>query len=221
MFEQKEIISLDQQSFKALAGTKRIAILKSLNSRNKTQSELSQDLKLSVPTIKEHLNLLANAGLIEEINDGHKWKYFKLTRKGQKLMKPNDEMKIMLVLSTSFIAMLAGIFSIMLNAGNGISQAARDSSSELMKSTIPTAASASTPLQESAGNALIGSAVQKGSEASSNTIQQGTNFASNNLNLINLIQNHFPETVFITIMLVIFVIFLMVSKSDFFSFSSF
>jgi|GEM_PF-855498 len=200
MFEQKEIISLDQKSFKALAGTKRIAILKSLAERNKTQSELSQELKLSVPTIKEHLDLLEQSGLIEEINDGHKWKYFSLTRKGQKIMKPNDEMKIMLVLSTSFIAMLAGIFSIMLNSSNsGMNQAVRDSS--IVK------ASAGLPLQESASDALVSSAMQTNA-VNSEAVQQGTNAVANNLNLISLIQNHLFESVFICAMLVIFAIFL-------------
>lgn len=216
MFEQKEVISLDQQSFKALAGEKRISILKSLNERRKTQTELSNELKISVPTIKEHLELLEKACLVQEINDNHKWKYFELTRKGQKLLKPNEDMKIMLVLSTSFIAMLAGIISIILSlgmAGTGALSAAKETGNELMK------ASAGLPLQGSATDLIAESAVQKGTEVVSNNalqntaldssaMQNGTNAVASNLNLIALIQNHLPEIIFILIMLVIFVIFL-------------
>ena len=53
-------IVLDQDTFKALATGTRVKILKTLDKRRHTQSELSAVLKMSVPTIKEHLSALEN-----------------------------------------------------------------------------------------------------------------------------------------------------------------
>ena len=52
----EEKITLEKDVFKALASDTRIAILKILDKRRHTQSELAVTLKLSVPTVKEHLN---------------------------------------------------------------------------------------------------------------------------------------------------------------------
>lgn len=98
-------IALDQETFKALAGEKRIHILKELGHQRKTQTELAQKLALSAPTIAEHLSLLKNAGLVEVQDDGHKWKYYALTRKGQKLLNP-DETKILVLLATGTLAFI-------------------------------------------------------------------------------------------------------------------
>ncbi|MFH0954619.1 MAG: winged helix-turn-helix domain-containing protein [Candidatus Micrarchaeota archaeon] len=98
-------ITLDQETFKALAGEKRIQILKELGHQRKTQTELAQKLALSAPTIAEHLQLLKNAGLVQIEDDGHKWKYYALTKKGEKLLHP-DETKIMVLLATSALAFL-------------------------------------------------------------------------------------------------------------------
>ncbi len=96
-------ITLDQETFKALAGEKRIQILKELSHQQKTQTELAQKLALSAPTVAEHLQLLKNAGLVEVQDDNHKWKYYALTRKGKKLLNP-DETKIMVLLAVSGLA---------------------------------------------------------------------------------------------------------------------
>gem|GEM_PF-405216 len=105
-------ILLDRETFKALAGETRVQILKELNERRKTQSELATKLHLSAPTVNEHLSLLKKAGLVEEIDDGHKWKYFSLSRKGKNILNPS-EVQIMLVLSilgVAFVAMLLLFF---------------------------------------------------------------------------------------------------------------
>ena len=70
----EENIVLDKKSFEALAGETRIKILKSLNSRQKTSTELAQELNLAVPSIKEHLDTLESSGFVQKMDDGHKWK---------------------------------------------------------------------------------------------------------------------------------------------------
>jgi DNA-binding transcriptional ArsR family regulator len=104
--EEDEKITLDKKTFKTLASDTRIGILKSLGRRRKTLSELSKEHKMSVSTVKEHLDNLVGAELIIQIDDGHKWKYYELTRKGKAVLNP-EEKKIWILLSLSLLAIVA------------------------------------------------------------------------------------------------------------------
>ncbi len=99
-------ITLDKEVFKALAGDTRVSVLKSLLERRKTQSELAKELSLAAPTIKDHLDILLKAGLVREMDDGHKWKYIELTVKGKSLLQPSDK-RIMVLLGTSLFGVAA------------------------------------------------------------------------------------------------------------------
>jgi DNA-binding transcriptional ArsR family regulator len=103
---EEEKITLDRETFKTLASGTRIGILKSLGVRRKTLSELAKEHGMSVSTVKEHLDNLVGAGLIIQKDDGHKWKYYELTKKGRAVLNPEDK-KIWILLSLSAIAMLA------------------------------------------------------------------------------------------------------------------
>jgi DNA-binding transcriptional ArsR family regulator len=97
-------IILDKKSFGALAVDSRVNILKALKERRKTLSELSDELGLSVSSTKEHLGKLVDAELIIKVEDGHKWKYYELTRKGEKLVSPDQTVRVMVLLGISLIA---------------------------------------------------------------------------------------------------------------------
>ncbi|QQR92405.1 MAG: winged helix-turn-helix transcriptional regulator [Candidatus Iainarchaeum archaeon] len=104
-------ITLDKEVFKALAGETRIAVMKSLRERRKTQSELAKGIGIAAPTVKEHIDILARAGLVREIDDGHKWKYIELTVKGKSLLEPQDK-RILVLLGTSLVgAVGAGVLA--------------------------------------------------------------------------------------------------------------
>ena len=115
--EEEEKITLDRESFKVLSSDTRVGILKSLSVRRKTLSELSKEHKMSVSTISEHLDKLVKADLIKQIDDGHKWKYYELTKKGRAVLNP-EEKKVWILLSLSLIGlagagidMMTGAFS--------------------------------------------------------------------------------------------------------------
>ncbi len=99
----EEKITLDREVFKTLASGTRIEILKSLDRRRKTLSELSREFGMSVSTVKEHLDNLVRAGLIEQKDEGYKWKYYELTKKGRSILHPEDK-KIWILLGISGIA---------------------------------------------------------------------------------------------------------------------
>jgi len=105
-------IVLDKKSFEALAADTRVKILKSLKERRKTLSELSKELKMSVSGTKEHLETLEGAELIVKIDDGHKWKYYELTKKGSDIVGPK-ELKVMVLLSLSTLALIVSMFAMM------------------------------------------------------------------------------------------------------------
>ncbi|MBU0527824.1 winged helix-turn-helix domain-containing protein [Candidatus Micrarchaeota archaeon] len=102
-------IVLDRKSFEALAVDTRVKILKSLKERRKTLTEISKEQNMSVSGIKEHLETLEKVGLIEKIDDGHKWKYYELTKKGKEIVSPR-EVKVFIMLSISLIALIASAF---------------------------------------------------------------------------------------------------------------
>jgi len=113
----EEKITLDRDSFKSLASETRISIIKSLDRRRKTLTELSKELKMSPSSVKEHMDNLCAASLSVQVDDGHKWKYYELTRKGKNILHP-DETRIWVLLSVSILAM-SGIFYDLLQRGAG------------------------------------------------------------------------------------------------------
>jgi DNA-binding transcriptional ArsR family regulator len=84
-----ERIALDQPTLKALAGETRVRILKLLDSKPLTQSEIATALKMSLPTVGEHLAALAAADLVAREETSRKWKYYSITQKARMLLHPN------------------------------------------------------------------------------------------------------------------------------------
>ncbi len=104
-------IVLDRKSFEALAVDTRVRILKSLKERRKTLTEIATEQSMSVSGIKEHLATLEKVELIEKIDDGHKWKYYELTKKGRDIIGPR-EVRVWILLSLSTFALITSIFMI-------------------------------------------------------------------------------------------------------------
>jgi DNA-binding transcriptional ArsR family regulator len=111
LMEEDKIV-LDRKSFEALAVDTRIKILKSLKERRKTLSEIAKEQSMSVSGIKEHLETLENVGLIVKKDDGHKWKYYELTKKGSGIVAPR-ELRVWILLSISTIALFASVIALM------------------------------------------------------------------------------------------------------------
>ncbi|MEW6035826.1 MAG: winged helix-turn-helix domain-containing protein [Candidatus Micrarchaeota archaeon] len=108
---EEDKIVLDRRSFEALAVDSRVKILKSLKERRKTLSEIAKEQGMSVSGVKEHLETLEKVGLIEKRDDGHKWKYYELTRKGSDIVAPR-ELRVWILLSISMVALVASMVAI-------------------------------------------------------------------------------------------------------------
>ena len=100
---------MDRDAFKVLAADTRVDMLKYISEHKLTLSDLSKKMGLSPSTVKEHLDKLAEAGLIEQIKSDTKWKYYRLTWKGENIVKPSGA-SIWVVLSTTVFGLIASAY---------------------------------------------------------------------------------------------------------------
>jgi len=105
-------ITLDRETFKALASDTRLDILKTLDGKNMGLNEIAKVTSLNKATLHEHLAKLHEAGLIKRTErDGHKWVYYKLTWKGESLLHPENA-KIVVLFTATFVALWVGIIQL-------------------------------------------------------------------------------------------------------------
>ncbi len=101
-------ITLDLNSFKALASETRLDILRALDGKKMSLNELSETLNLNKATVHEHLMKLYEAGLVKrKEREGHKWVYYKLSWKGTSLLHP-DNTKIVILLTITIVSLIIG-----------------------------------------------------------------------------------------------------------------
>lgn len=104
-------VTLDQESFRALASEVRVEILKRLDKHRMTVTDLSNALTLSKPTLLEHLERLQTAALVKRVDEGRKWIYYELTGKAKKILHP-ERVQIIVALATSAILLSVGAFAL-------------------------------------------------------------------------------------------------------------
>ena len=72
-------LTLDMNTFKALASDTRLDILKALDGKKLSLKDISRITNLNKATLHEHLTKLNEAGLVKKKErEGHKWVYYKL-----------------------------------------------------------------------------------------------------------------------------------------------
>ncbi|MCS7106030.1 MAG: DUF5667 domain-containing protein, partial [Candidatus Aenigmarchaeota archaeon] len=106
----EEEVKISRELLKTITVDTRVDILKALEERPMTASELSRFLNKHVTTISEHLEILRSSNLVERIErPGRKWVYYKLTKEGKKILHPTSYRWVM-VLTISFLAIILGFF---------------------------------------------------------------------------------------------------------------
>ncbi len=101
-------VVVNREMLRAINADSRISILKALLQRQKTQSELAAELRVTAPTVLEHMNQLEKARLIEMVPEyaDKKWKYYRLTKTGRGIVE-GKRMNVILLL-TSLSAVITG-----------------------------------------------------------------------------------------------------------------
>jgi ArsR family transcriptional regulator len=103
-----EKVVLDRDSFKALASETRISILKALDGKRMTVTQLSKELEISKPALLKHLEALIEARLISKEEKERKWIHYELTFKGKNLMHP-ERVAVTVLLTASILAFVSAI----------------------------------------------------------------------------------------------------------------
>lgn len=111
-------IAISSSEFRALASETRTEMIKLLRERNHTLTELSKKLDMAAPTIKQHLGILQQAGLIEGLDEGRKWKYYTLTRKGKNIFATEAPANVLIVLAISVVVMVGLLYGLLLTVGS-------------------------------------------------------------------------------------------------------
>jgi len=126
-------VSLDIQSFKALASEIRLDILRTLDGKKMNLTDICCATNLNKVTLHEHLSKLTEAGFIIRIErEGHKWVYYKLSWKGESLLHPENT-HIVLLFSFTFFIFFFGIIALV----NFIQQQTPDPEPGLLMSPQP------------------------------------------------------------------------------------
>lgn len=112
-------ITLDRIAFKALASETRVAILKTLDSRPMTVSEVSRKIDMNKATTYEHLGKLVDADLVKRREDKNKWVYYKLTWRGKNILHP-ETVKIALTLCAALVLIVVLFAAISQNSDEKI-----------------------------------------------------------------------------------------------------
>ena len=102
----EDAVVMDDKTFKSLTSKTRTDILKLLKKRNHTLSEIAEELKISKTTVKEHIDILIEGRLIEQVPSTNKWKYYTLTKDGRKLVGEEGPKRVVITL----VALVIGFF---------------------------------------------------------------------------------------------------------------
>ena len=115
----EEELKVSKNLLKTLTVDTRTDILKALEKRPMTASELSRRLGKHVTTVSEHLNLLKNSDLVERVErPGRKWVYYKLTNPAQKILHPTSY-RWSFVLTVAILSFISGWYFLSVNAYPG------------------------------------------------------------------------------------------------------
>jgi len=106
----EDAVVMDKKTFKSLTSETRTDILKLLKKRNHTLSEISEKLKISKTTAKEHIDVLLEGRLIEQIPSHHKWKYYTLTEDGRKIVGGEGPTRVVILIATAIIGLLLSMY---------------------------------------------------------------------------------------------------------------
>ncbi len=108
-------IELDKSSFKALSSESRLKIIKILNNKDMRVTDIAEEIDLSKPTVSEHLKKLEKSELIKRKREDKKWVYYGLTDKAKSLLEPQMDKRIKILITTSIISFIGGIWSLLNN----------------------------------------------------------------------------------------------------------
>jgi DNA-binding transcriptional ArsR family regulator len=105
-------VELDKKSLFALASDTRLDILTSLKPMRRTVTQLAESLNIDKAAVHRHLKKLEEGGLVKRYED-HGFVYYGLSWKARDLMSPNENTKVIILLSSSWVIILVSAFLVL------------------------------------------------------------------------------------------------------------
>lgn len=102
-------MELDPKTFKALGSGTRVSLLKKLRGKPRSLSTLAHELGLSVQSVHEQMEKLADAGLVQKTRRT-KWAYYSLSNAGARLLAPSPT-PVYLMLGVSVVLFFASAWT--------------------------------------------------------------------------------------------------------------
>ncbi len=109
-------VELDKKSLFALASDTRLEILKALQPMRRTVSQLSEALNIDKAAIHRHLKKMEEGGLVKRFED-HGFVYYGLSWKARDLMSPNENTKIVILISSMFVFSILAALLLVIGLG--------------------------------------------------------------------------------------------------------
>ncbi len=110
--KNSSIATNNNKLIKVLSSDIRRDILKKLNTRNKTVSELSRELKIGKSTLFYNISMLLETSLVKKLENGNEFVYYEITDSAKELFDSKEKIKFTILLTSTIIAFLGGIVSI-------------------------------------------------------------------------------------------------------------
>jgi DNA-binding transcriptional ArsR family regulator len=118
--EENELrVELDKKALFALASDTRMDILKSLQPNRRTVSQLAEMVGVDKAAVHRHLKKLEDGGFVKREED-HGFVYYGLSWKARDILSPNENTKI-IVLITASIVLIGAVILLIYMANPGIS----------------------------------------------------------------------------------------------------
>jgi DNA-binding transcriptional ArsR family regulator len=128
-FGERPEVAIKQDALKLLASDTRLAILKHLDQRRMTVSELARALDLNKSTVHEHLGKLVEGGLIKrDQSPEREWVYYELTKTARYVLQPASA-RFVLMMGVTLVAglVMVAFLHVFLTAGQGLAVALDES----------------------------------------------------------------------------------------------
>jgi len=136
-------VELDKRALFALASDTRLEMLKALEPHRRTVSQLAEVLGIDKAAVHRHLKKLEEGGFVVRAED-HGFVYYALTWKSRDILNPSDRTKIIILISSSIVCLLAMAIVVFL-ASSGPGPSAADEGSIYQNAPDPGADGTSTP----------------------------------------------------------------------------
>jgi DNA-binding transcriptional ArsR family regulator len=123
--EETELrVELDKKALFALASDTRMDILKSLQPNRRTVSQLAELVGVDKAAVHRHLKKLEEGGFVKREED-HGFVYYGLSWKARDILSPNENTKIV-VLITASIVMIGAVILMIYLANTGIGSGSQE-----------------------------------------------------------------------------------------------